>query len=472
MIQPIIIAGGTGSRLWPLSRNQHPKQFLSLINDNSLLQNTIMRLDGIPHASPIVVCNQEHRFLVAEQLRNVGIDAGGIILEPIGRNTAPAVALSAFFASSKCTESEEDPVLLVLAADHVIKNIDGFINALNHALPLAQQGLLVTFGVVPTHPETGYGYIQKGRAITEISSEIIDFKEKPTSEKAQEYIDSKQYLWNSGMFMFRASVYLEELKKYRSDIHDNCVNAMKSASTDLDFMRIDLDSFSQCPSESIDYAVMEKTDKGAVVSLDVGWSDVGSWSSLWDINDKDVNNNVLSGDVISHHSENCYVLADSALVTTIGVRDLVVVQTKDAVLIADRFSCQGVKDIVEDLKARGRQEHHVHREVYRPWGKYDSIDKGTRYQVKHITVNPGEGLSLQMHYHRAEHWVIVSGTAKVTINDTIQFIGENESIYIPLGAKHCLENPGKIPLDLIEVRSGAYLGEDDIVRFADRYGRI
>ncbi|WP_449577066.1 mannose-1-phosphate guanylyltransferase/mannose-6-phosphate isomerase [Lelliottia nimipressuralis] len=472
MIQPIIIAGGSGSRLWPLSRNQHPKQFLSLINDNSLLQNTIIRLEDVPHAPPIIVCNQEHRFLVAEQLREKCIETGGIILESSGKNTAPAVALSAFYAMNKLLHSDEDPILLVLAADHVIKNVDSFISAINIALPLAEKGRLVTFGVIPTHPEIGYGYIQAGDTITDNAFEIAEFKEKPTFEKAQEYIADKRYLWNSGMFMFRASTYLEELKKYRNDIHDFCHEAMSFGRTDLDFMRVDPELFSQCPSESIDYAVMEKTHKGVVVSLDAGWSDVGSWSSLWEINDKDSNNNVLHGDVISHSSENCYILAESALVTTIGVKDIIVVQTKDAVLIADRLSCQGVKDVVEELKATGRQEHHVHREVYRPWGKCDSIDTGSRYQVKHITVKPGEGLSLQMHYHRAEHWIIVSGTAKVTINDQIKFVGENESIFIPLGAKHCLENPGKIPLDLIEVRSGAYLGEDDIVRFADRYGRM
>lgn len=470
MIQPVIIAGGTGSRLWPLSRNQHPKQFLSLLNDKSLLQNTILRLTKIPHSAPIIVCNQEHRFLVAEQLREADIDIGGIILEPEGKNTAPAVALASIFARDKVS-NEEDPILLVLAADHAIKDVENFITAVSHAMPLVQQGKLVTFGVVPTRPETGYGYIKTGNAITEGSFQIVSFKEKPSLEKAKNYIESKNYLWNSGMFMFRASVYLEELKKYRSDIYTSCLDAMYTASTDLDFTRIDPDRFSLCPAESIDYAVMEKTNRGVVVPLDAGWSDIGSWSSLWEISDKDSHNNVLQGDVLSHHTDSCYILAESALVATIGVRNLVVVQTKDAVLIVNRNSCQDVKDIVEELKINGRHEHNVHRVVYRPWGKYDSIDAGSRYQVKHITVKPGEGVSMQMHHHRAEHWIVVSGTAKVTINDQIQLIGENESVYIPLGAKHCLDNPGKIPLELIEVRSGAYLGEDDIIRFSDRYGR-
>lgn len=470
MLQPVIIAGGTGSRLWPLSRNQHPKQFLSLINDKSLLQNTILRLEKIPHLAPIIVCNQEHRFLVAEQLREANISIGSIILEPEGKNTAPAVALASIFADDLILEGEE-PILLVLAADHVITDVDNFTDAIVQAIPLAQQGKLVTFGVVPTHPETGYGYIQTGEAVTEQSFQIIDFKEKPSLENAREYFESKKYLWNSGMFMFQASVYLDELKKYRNDIYTTCVSSMSSASSDLDFTRIDSESFALCSAESIDYAVMEKTDKGVVVPLNAGWSDVGSWSSLWEINEKDDLNNVLDGDVVIHDTDNCYIHSESALIATIGVKNLVIVQTKDAVLVAEKQACQNVKVIVDKLKNSGRNEHYVHQEVYRPWGKYDSVDSGPRYQVKHISVKPGEGLSMQMHYHRAEHWIVVSGTAKVTIHDQIQFIGENESVYIPLGVRHCLENPGKIPLEIIEVRSGAYIGEDDIVRFADRYGR-
>lgn len=470
MIQPVIIAGGTGSRLWPLSRDQQPKQFLRLLNDKSLLQNTIFRLEKIPHSSPIVVCNQEHRFLVAEQLREADIDIGGIILEPEGKNTAPAVALASLYVRDT-SPNEEDPILLVLPADHAIADIDSFTSAISHAILLAEQGKLVTFGVIPTQPETGYGYIQTGCAVSDKSFQIIDFKEKPSFETAQEYIKEKTYLWNSGMFMFRASVYLEELRKYRDDIYISCSESIRTASSDLDFTRIDPNSFALCSSESIDYAVMEKTDKGVVVPLDAGWSDVGSWSSLWDINKKDNCHNVLSGDVITHHTKNSYIRSESALVATIGVNNLIVVQTKDSILIAERQFCQDVKLVVEELKLRGRQEHHVHREVYRPWGKYDSIDTGDRYQVKHITVKPGEGLSLQMHYHRAEHWIVVSGTAKVSIDDQTKIIGENESVFIPLGTKHCLENPGKIPLDIIEVRTGTYIDEDDIIRFADRYGR-
>lgn len=469
MIQPVIIAGGVGSRLWPLSREQYPKQFLSLFNDKSLLVNTITRLSDIKHKPSVVVCNNEHRFLVAEQLRESNINVGGILLEPFGRNTAPAVALSALYSAAKDTTC--DPILLVLAADHAIHNVKQFHKLIHQAVNLAESGYLVTFGIVPTHPETGYGYIQAGEELNEGSHKVAGFKEKPDQATAEAYIASQKYLWNSGMFMFRASVYLEELKKYRPDIHRSCLAAFTSLENDLDFSRVDADAFAQCPSESIDYAVMEKTDKAAVVSLDAGWSDVGSWSSLWDVSEKDKKGNVNRGDVISHNTSNSYIYSESALVTTVGLNDIVVVQTKDAVLIADKHAVQDVKHIVESIKSVGRLEHVVHREVFRPWGKYDSIDSGERYQVKHLTVKPGEGLSVQMHHHRAEHWIVVSGTAKVIIDGEVRLISENESVYIPVGAKHSLENPGKIPLDIIEVRSGAYLEEDDIVRFADRYGR-
>ena len=473
MILPIVIAGGTGSRLWPLSRSQYPKQFLSLLDENSLLQNTISRLKDIDHASPVVICNEEHRFIVAEQLREANIDVNGIILEPIGKNTAPAVALSAFFSQKVIKESEgDDPLLLVLAADHVIKDVDKFKIAIKHALPLAKQGKIVTFGVVPTHPETGYGYIQIGNSLAEDAYEINSFKEKPDLQTAQQYVKNKGFLWNSGMFLFRASSYLEELKKYHPDIYDICCASVASAQNDLDFTRIDREIFSLCKSESIDYAVMEKTDKGVVISLDAGWSDVGSWSSLWEIDKKNEDYNVIHGDVIAHNSINNYIYSESALIATVGVQNLIVVQTIDAVLITQKSECQDVKNIVEQLNRSNRQEYRSHQTVYRPWGKYDSIDAGERYQVKRITVKPGEGLSVQMHHHRAEHWVVVAGTAKVTIDGEVKLLGENESIYIPLGATHCLENPGKIPLDLIEVRSGAYLEEDDIVRFQDRYGRV
>jgi mannose-1-phosphate guanylyltransferase len=469
MIQPVIIAGGVGSRLWPLSREQYPKQFLSLLNDRSLLVNTITRLDDINHRPPVIVCNNEHRFLVAEQLRESKIDVGGIILEPVGRNTAPAVALSALYSAAQ--DKEDDPILLVLAADHAIRDVEHFCLSINQAIKLAEQGYLVTFGIVPTHPETGYGYIQAGESLATGGHKVAGFKEKPDFATAEQYLASQKYLWNSGMFMFRASVYLEELKHHRPEIYNSCINAFSSIEHDLDFVRVNIESFVECQSESIDYAVMEKTDRAAVVALDAGWSDVGSWSSLWDISDKDTHGNVYRGDVITHNTENSYFYSESALVTSIGLDNVIVVQTKDAVLVADRHAVQDVKHIVESIKHAGRLEHHSHREVYRPWGKYDSIDCGERYQVKHLTVKPGEGISVQMHHHRAEHWIVVSGTARVTINDNIQLVSENESIYIPVGAKHSLENPGKIPLDIIEVRSGAYLEDDDIVRFADRYGR-
>lgn len=469
MIQPIIIAGGVGSRLWPLSREQFPKQFLSLFNDESLLVNTAKRLNSLKHSPPIVVCNNEHRFLVAEQARAASINVGGIILEPEGKNTAPAVTLASLYASS--LDTSYDPILLVLAADHIIKDEEKFCQSVNKAISLAEAGYLVTFGIVPSHPETGYGYIQVGSALSPGCHKVAGFKEKPDIDTAVEYVANKKYLWNSGMFMFRASTFLEELKLHRPDIYKACLSSFSSLDHDLDFIRVDSDSFIQCPSESIDYAVMEQTNKAVVVALDAGWSDVGSWAALWDINDKDYNGNVSKGDVITHDTSNSYIYSESALVTTVGLNDIVVVQTKDAVLIADRTSVQYVKSIVDKIKCAGRFEHHIHREVFRPWGKYDSIDNGERYQVKHLTVKPGEGLSVQMHHHRAEHWIVVSGTAKVTIDDNVHLVSENESVYIPVGTKHCLENPGKIPLDIIEVRSGAYLEEDDIVRFADKYGR-
>ncbi|EKS6583215.1 mannose-1-phosphate guanylyltransferase/mannose-6-phosphate isomerase, partial [Enterobacter hormaechei] len=438
MILPIVIAGGTGSRLWPLSRSQYPKQFLSLLDENSLLQNTLSRLKEIKHAAPVVICNEEHRFIVAEQLRDAKVDVNGIILEPIGKNTAPAVALAAFF-SKKIKESHgDDPLLLILAADHVIKDVDKFKIAIEHALPLAKQGKIVTFGVVPTHPETGYGYIQTGEFLAEDAYGIISFKEKPDLQTARNYVKSKGFLWNSGMFLFRASSYLQELKKYHPEIYDICSASIASAKNDLDFTRVDREIFSLCKSESIDYAVMEKTDKGVVISLDAGWSDVGSWSSLWEIDIKNEDYNVIHGDVIAHNSINNYIYSESALVATVGIQDLIVVQTKDAILIAQKSECQDVKNIVERLNSSNRQEYRCHHTIYRPWGKYDSIDAGERYQVKRITVKPGEGLSVQMHHHRAEHWVVVAGTAKVTIDGEVKLLGENESIYIPLGATHCL----------------------------------
>ncbi|EPE7489612.1 mannose-1-phosphate guanyltransferase [Cronobacter universalis] len=473
---PVIMAGGSGSRLWPLSRVLYPKQFLCLKGDLTMLQTTVCRLNGVQCESPVVICNEQHRFIVAEQLRQLNKLTENIILEPAGRNTAPAIALAALAA--KHNSPETDPLMLVLAADHVIQDEDAFRNAVRAAMPFAESGKLVTFGIVPNLPETGYGYIRRGEvsnpdvAVDAVAFSVAQFVEKPNQETAQSYVNSGEYYWNSGMFLFRAGRYLEELAKYRPDILDACEKAMSTVDPDLDFIRVDEEAFLACPEESIDYAVMEKTADAVVVPMDAGWSDVGSWSSLWEISNHSPEGNVHHGDVISHNTENSYVYAESGLVTTVGVKDLVVVQTKDAVLIADRNHVQDVKKVVEKIKADGRHEHHIHREVYRPWGKYDSIDQGERYQVKRITVKPGEGLSLQMHHHRAEHWIVVAGTAKVTINDEVKLVGENESVYIPLGATHCLENPGKIPLDLIEVRSGTYLEEDDVIRFADRYGRV
>ncbi|EBW5974605.1 mannose-1-phosphate guanyltransferase, partial [Salmonella enterica subsp. arizonae serovar 18:z4,z23:-] len=456
-----------------LSRELYPKQFLCLQNNLSMLQSTISRLDGIKHASPIVICNEKHRFIVADQLLQMNQLTNNIILEPVGRNTAPAVALAALVA--KNNSSKEDPLLLILAADHVFTNENEFRITVSKAIPFADRGKLVTFGIVPSKAESGYGYILRGNKL-QLEDDIIafdveQFVEKPSIETAQAYVASGDYYWNSGMFLFRAGRYLEELKKYRPDILIACEKSISDLNIDLNFVRINEDDFYPCPDVSIDYAVMEHTADAVVMPMDAGWSDVGSWSSLWEISAHTPEGNVHHGDVISHKTENSYVYAESGLVTTVGVKDLVVVQTKDAVLIADRHAVQDVKKVVEKIKADGRHEHHMHREVYRPWGKYDSIDAGERYQVKRITVKPGEGLSVQMHHHRAEHWVVVAGTARVTINGEVKLLGENESIYIPLGATHCLENPGKIPLDLIEVRSGSYLEEDDVVRFRDRYGR-
>ncbi|MGV4260077.1 mannose-1-phosphate guanyltransferase [Citrobacter freundii] len=470
---PVIMAGGSGTRLWPLSRELYPKQFLCLQNKLSMLQATISRLDGIDHVDPVVICNEKHRFIAAEQLLQLNQLTNNIILEPFGRNTAPAVALAALM--TKSNYPKDDPLLLVLAADHVFTNEDEFRNTVRKAIPFANKGKLVTFGILPNKPETGYGYIRRGNQLElghgNIAFDVEQFVEKPNLETARTYVASNDYYWNSGMFLFRAGRYLEELKKYRPDIMTACEKTMADLNVDLDFTRINEDEFFNCPDESIDYAVMEHTSDAVVMPMDAGWSDVGSWSSLWEISNRTIEGNVYHGDVINHKTENSYVYAESSLVATIGVKDLVVIQTKDAVLVANRNAVQDVKKIVELIKAGGRHEHQNHREVYRPWGKYDSIDAGHRYQVKRITVKPGEGLSMQMHHHRAEHWVVVAGTAKVTINGEISLLAENESVYIPLGAKHCLENPGKIPLDLIEVRSGAYLEEDDVVRFYDRYGR-
>ncbi len=471
MILPVIMAGGSGSRLWPLSRDLMPKQFLKLDGELTMLQATVRRLEGLNAEAALVICNEDHRFVAAEQLRQIQQLNNNIILEPAGRNTAPAIALAAFAALKKA----QDPLLLVLAADHVIADAEAFVQAVLTASQFAQADQLVTFGIVPTAPETGYGYIKRGPVKQMNSAEafqVAEFVEKPKLDTARCYLESGDYYWNSGMFLFKASRYLAELKQHRPDIYMACEQAMQEVDPDLDFIRVNQQAFLACPSESIDYAVMEKTDAAVVVPLDARWSDVGSWSSLWDISEKNSQGNVHKGDVLSFDSRDNYVFAETALVATVGLQNTVVVQTKDAVLVAAKDKVQDVKAIVQQLKQQGRSEHRIHREVYRPWGKYDSIDQGERYQVKRITVNPGQKLSVQMHHHRAEHWIVVAGTALVTVNGVETLLSENQSVYIPLGAVHALENPGKIPLELIEVQSGTYLGEDDIVRFSDRYGRV
>ncbi|MCP1104993.1 mannose-1-phosphate guanylyltransferase/mannose-6-phosphate isomerase [Serratia nevei] len=466
---PIIMAGGSGSRLWPLSREHFPKQFLALHDHQSMLQTTITRLKGLEAENPIVICNENHRFIVAEQLRQIGQLSHNIILEPIGRNTAPAVALAAL----RAVRGNSDPLLLVLAADHVITDACEFQRQVIRAMPAAEQGNLVTFGIVPHVPETGYGYIRTGKLMDDgVLAQVAEFVEKPDLPTAEKYVASGEYLWNSGMFLFKASTYLKELGRFCPDIVACCEASLQNLAEDMDFVRVDRDIFATCPDMSIDYAVMEHTQNAVVVPLNAGWSDVGSWSALWDISEKDDKGNSAIGDVMCQDTANSYVRSEHKLVATVGVENLIVVETKDAILIANKDRVQDVKSVVADLKRQQRSEYLQHREVYRPWGKYDSIDEGERYKVKRVTVKPGERLSLQMHHHRAEHWIVVAGTAKVTLDGKTTIVAENESIYIPLGATHALENPGKIALDIIEVRSGAYLEEDDIVRFEDRYGRI
>lgn len=469
MITPVIMAGGTGSRLWPLSRELYPKQFLNVIGESTMLQQTASRLSELEHKAPIVICNEEHRFIAAEQMRLGGFEHSGIILEPVGRNTAPAIALAAIQAINNAKEGEE-PLLLVLAADHVIENEAAFIESVKKAQRPAVEDKLVTFGIIANAPETGYGYIRVGEKQGD-SFAVSEFVEKPDFETAKQYIENNEHYWNSGMFLFKASRYLEELEKYEPEILKVCQQSLAKPSQDLEFIRVDIDVFKTCSDKSIDYAIMEKTDSAVVVPMDAGWSDVGAFSALWKISEKDEYQNVVKGDVIAVDSTNNYIVAEHKLVSTIGIDNLVVIETKDAVLVANKDRVQDVKTIVNKLTETGRTEQKLHREVYRPWGKYDSIDFGARDQVKRITVKPGEKLSIQKHFHRSEHWIVVSGTARVLNGDETIIVTENESTYIPLGTVHALENPGKIPLEMIEVQTGSYLGEDDIVRFEDRYGR-
>ena len=468
-LHPVVLCGGAGSRLWPLSRRMLPKQFLPLVTERTMLQDTALRVRGLEAEPPIVISNHEHRFLVAEQLQEVGVHPAVQILEPVGRNTAPAVALAAL----QVRQQDPDGLLLVLPSDHAVSDPAGFQAAVKVARGAAAQGLLVTFGIRPTGPATGYGYIEVGEALPAApgAARIRRFVEKPNAEKAREYVESGRFLWNSGMFVFSARRVLEELARFRPDILAAVEAAAEKATRDLDFLRLEAASFEACPSDSIDYAVMEKTDAGAVVAADMGWSDVGSWSALWEIGKKDAAGNVTRGDALLHDVAGSYVNATSRLVYLLGIKDLLIVETDDAVLVADRARAQEVKDIVEGLEKAKRPEHVTHSRVYRPWGYYESIDAGSRFQVKRLMVKPGHALSLQLHHHRAEHWVVVSGTAKVTRGEEVLTISENESTYIPIGMKHRLENPGKLPLYLIEVQSGSYLAEDDIVRFEDRYRR-
>ena len=472
MITPVILSGGAGTRLWPLSRELYPKQLLPLTGARTMLQQTVLRLQGLTAGAPIVVCNEAHRFLVAEQLRQLHIEPRATLLEPFGRNTAPAIALAAHAALKGLPAQPNalDPVLLVLPADHVIRDIAAFHTAVRAALAAAEAGQLATFGIVASAPETGYGYIERG-APSGAAFRIARFIEKPNSDRAREFVASGDYYWNSGMFLFRARRYLQELERFAPEMARICEQAFRGAREDLDFLRIDPGLFEACPADSIDYAVMEKTGDAVVVPLDAGWIDVGSWSSLHAATEADAHGNVTHGDVISEDTQGSYLYSQSRLVAAVGLKDHVVIETKDAVLVAPRERVQDVKKLVLRLKERGRYEHSLHREVFRPWGSYDSLEHGARFQVKRLKIKPGATLSLQLHHHRAEHWVVVAGTARITRDEEEFLLEENQSTYIPVGVKHRIENPGMIPLEIIEVQSGSYLGEDDIVRFEDRYGR-
>ena len=468
-IYPVLLSGGSGSRLWPISRETYPKQLLPLASDSSMLQDTVKRVVGEAFAPPLIVCNQEHRFIIAEQVRAMGIQPSAIILEPFGRNTAAAVAIAALQVS----RSDPDGLLLILPADHVITEAEQFHAAVMRAAAAAAAGYLATFGVVPTGPETGYGYIRQGEALDALDGvyRVAAFTEKPQREVAERLVAGGDHFWNSGMFLFPARFVLEELRRFEPDLVDRCGAALDQGEKDLDFLRISAEQFSHVPSISVDYALMERTDRAVVVPASFGWTDVGAWPALWEVSPKDEAGNVLIGDVLALDSRNSYVRSDEALVAVLGLDDVVVVATEDAVLVTSKAHAQNVKTIVEQLKSSGRPEPTTHRRVYRPWGYYQGVHQGDRFQVKRLTVKPGAKLSLQKHFHRAEHWIVVNGTALVTRGDEEILLRENESIYIPLGSVHRLENPGKVPLNLIEVQSGSYLGEDDIVRMDDTYGR-
>ena len=467
---PVILAGGAGSRLWPVSREFYPKPLLPMFGANSLLQDTVTRLDGISTVNkPLFVCNEEHRFLLAEQVRALGKDPEAILLEPEGRNTAPALTLAALYLVGK----DPDAIMVVMPADHVIPDQAAFSAAVEQGAGLAEQGYLVTFGVVSDKPETGYGYIRRGNELDGSGVfQVERFVEKPDLDTAEEYTRSGDYYWNSGIFLMRADRWLEEIAKFRPGILQASQAAMADSKQDSDFVRVDKQAFLSSPSDSIDYAVLENTDRAAVIPLTTSWSDVGCWSAVWEISERDGAGNVSKGDVLVHESRNSLLLADSRCVAAVGLDDVIVVETADAVLVADKKRCQDVKAIIDQLKASDREEYRFHTRVYRPWGDYEGIDLGTRYQVKRLRVKPGAKLSLQMHHHRAEHWIVVSGTARVTRGDDVFILSENESTYIPVGTQHRLENPGTIPLEIIEVQSGSYLGEDDIVRFEDVYNRV
>jgi mannose-1-phosphate guanylyltransferase/mannose-6-phosphate isomerase len=467
---PVILTGGAGSRLWPVSREFYPKPLLPMFGEQTLLQDTVARLDALQGIrAPLFVCNEEHRFLVAEQVRLLGKEPEAIMLEPQGRNTAPALTIAALYLVA----TDPDALMVAMPADHVIPDPAAFVTAVEHAGQLAEQGYLVTFGVVAGKPETGYGYIQRGDAIEGSGGFRVDrFVEKPDVATAQAYLDAGNYFWNSGIFVMRADRWLEEIGKYQPDILATCKQAMAGSARDSDFVRVDKQAFLSSPSDSIDYAVMEKTDRAAVVPMSTSWSDVGSWSSIWEISEQDGQGNVAKGDVLTHDTTNSLFMAQGRCIAAVGLDNIVVIETSDAVLVADKNKCQDVKAIVSQLKDGNREEYRFHSRVYRPWGDYEGVDAGGRYQVKRLTVKPGAKLSLQMHHHRAEHWIVVSGTARVTRGDDVFILSENESTYIPLGTTHRLENPGSIPLEIIEVQSGSYLGEDDIVRFEDVYNRV